>query len=73
MSTLQEKLDAILLEAGTEKTASAQSKASESTTSITDGDAEGLIKLSSMLRSVSIEPTYKDLYNFVEGLKNGSR
>jgi len=73
MSTLQEKLDAILYEASNVKTASEQIKTASESLSLSDGDATGLVKLSSMLRSVSIEPTYNDLYNFVEGLKNGSR
>ena len=70
MATLQQQLDSIISSAVAstmEKTAGDTSNEAL-TESLTDSDAIGLSKIASVLRSTSIEPTYKDLYNFIGGL-----
>lgn len=59
ISTVREKRASDASEVSREKTASVN---------LTNEDALGLIKLSSLLREVKVEPTYEDLYTFVGGL-----
>jgi len=69
--SLDSILSDILIDTVREKTASATSEVSKEKTAfvnLTNEDAAGLIKLSNLLREVSVAPTYKDLYTFVGGL-----
>ena len=67
-SNLQDTLNSIISDALiTEKTASDSSTSIEPV-SFTSEDSSNLVKVASILRTVSVEPTYEDLYNFVGGL-----
>lgn len=71
--SLDNILNDILVSSFKEKTAQTRDISKDQSVKIashtlTSEDAAGLVKLSSLIREVNVEPTYKDLYTFVGGL-----
>ena len=71
MSTLEQKLNYILSESlhpTLEKVSSTRDLTNVSTLDLSNEEAQGLVKVATILRSASSEPTYSDLNTFIGGL-----